>query len=149
MNKLLIIVFSSLLFMNCRDFKEIQVTGIEGFKINKISMDGIDGDVLLKLKNPNALGFSVYRSEFDVNYSGVHLGKAKLRKRVRIKGNAEKTYAFNLTSDLKNSNIMDVMKLLSGAAFKNTLEVKGDLKAGKFFLKKSFPVDLKEKISLN
>src|SRR5688572_2663491 len=143
------IILCSFLFSGCRDFKEVQVTGIKGFKINKINTEGIDGDVLLTLKNPNPLGFSIYKSEFDVNYSGVHLGKAKLVKRVRIKANAEETYAFNLKSDLKNTNILDIMKLLSGATFKNTIEVKGNLRAGKFFLKKSFPVDLKEKISLN
>src|SRR4051812_21044121 len=111
----LLILALSIIFVSCHDFKEIQVTGIEGLSINKISMDGIDARLLLRLKNPNAMGFSLYKSEFDIRYSGIYLGKAKLTKRVKIKANAEETYGFHLSQDFKNLNVMDVLKLLNGA----------------------------------
>ena len=139
----------SFCFTNCRDIKEVQSTGVKGFKVNKINTEGIDGDILIGIKNPNAFGFSIYKSEFDVTYSGVYLGKAKLTKRVHINASAEEVYSFNLKNDFKGANLMDVMKLLSGAAFKNSIEVKGDLKVGKLFIKKRIPVDIKEKINLN
>jgi LEA14-like dessication related protein len=133
---------------SCRDFKQVQVTSIESFKINNIGVEGIDGDLMLKLKNPNSLGFSIYPSSFDVRYSNIYLGKAVLSKRVHIKRNAEEVYSFNLKSDFKNVTLLEVMKLLNGANFKNQLEVKGDLKAGKIWIKKAFPVDIQEKLSL-
>ena len=145
----LALLCSLLFFSNCRDFKEVQCTGVKGFKINKINTEGIDGDILLGIKNPNAFGFSIYKSEFDITYSGVYLGKAKLTKSVHINGNAEAVYSFNLVNDFKNTNLMDVMKLLSGATSKSTIEVKGDLNVGKIFIKKKIPVNLKEKINLN
>ena len=128
--------------------KEPVITGVRGFKVNKISVAGIDGDLQLGIKNPNNYSFSVYPSNFDVMYSGVHLGKARLDRRVKIKANAEEVYTFNIKSDFTNTNLLDVMKLLRGASFKNELEIKGDLKAGKLLLRKGFPVDLKERISL-
>lgn len=137
-----------LFFARCRDVKDITCTGVKGFRINKINTQGIDGDVLIGIKNPNAFGFSIYKSAFDVSYSGVYLGKAKLAKRVFIKANVEEVYSFNLSSDFKNTGLSDIMKLLSGATFKNTIEVKGTLNAGKFYLKKKIPVHVKEKISL-
>jgi LEA14-like dessication related protein len=139
---------ASLVFSSCRNYKELEMTGIKGFKINTINTKGIDGDILIGIRNPNRFGFSIYKSNFDVRYSGIYLGKARLSKRVRIKANQEETYAFNLNGDFTNVNLMDVMKLLSGAQFKNTVEVKGDLKAGKFFIKKRIPVDLKENLKL-
>jgi len=148
MRHLLVLTLSLFLF-SCRDFQQIQVTGIQGLSINKISMAGIDARLLLRLKNTNPVGFSLYRSEFDIRYSGIYLGKAKLTKRVKIKGNAEETYGFQLSQDFKNLNVVDVLKLLNGASFKNTIEVTGNLNAGKFlFLRKKVPVDIKEKLSL-
>lgn len=142
-------LFFILLFCSCNNFKELQCTGLNGFKVHKITTEGIDAEILLGIKNPNAYGFSIYKSEFDITYSGVYLGKAKLIKTVKIHGNEEKTYGFVLRNDFKDVNLMDVMKLLSGATFKNLLEVKGELKVGKLFVKKRIPIDMKEKVGLN
>ena len=138
----------SVLMFSCRDVKELQLTGIKGFNVTKIDTKGVEGDIMLGIKNPNNFGFSLYKSEFGVSYSGIHLGNAKLAKRVRIKANQEDTYAFRLKGDLSQVNLVDVMKLLNGSTFKNVVEVKGNLKAGKFFIKKNVPVDLRENIRL-
>lgn len=144
-----LILFSVVFFlMSCKDFKEAQVTGVKGFKVNKIDSKGINADLLLGIKNPNNIGFSIYRSEFDVIYNGINLGKARSSKRVHIKANAEETYSFNLKSDFKDINLMDIMKLVQGGG-NGMVQVKGNLKAGKFYLKKKFPVDVKEKARLN
>jgi len=108
-------------------------------------MEGLDADLLLGVKNPNAIGFSVYPSEFDVIYNGVNLGKARSSKRVHINANGEKVYAFNLKSDFKNVNPMDIMKLMNGGSG-GMIQVKGNLKAGKFYLRKKFPIDIKERV---
>ncbi len=140
-------LFATVFFVACKDFKEAQCTGVKGFKINKISPRGLDADIILGIKNPNHMGFSVYRSSFDVIYNGVNLGQAKLTKRVHINGDTEKNYSFNLKSDFKNANPMDVMKLMNGGG-KGMIEVLGDLKAGKFYLKKKYPVKVTEKVDL-
>ncbi|MBA2614075.1 MAG: LEA type 2 family protein [Bacteroidetes bacterium] len=142
------VLFLAFCFTSCKDFKEAQCTGVKGFKINKIGPQGIDADILLGIKNPNHMGFSIYRSEFDVIYSGINLGKAKLSKRVHINGDTEKTYSFNLKSNFKDANPMDVMKLVTGGG-KGMIEVSGDLKAGKFYLKKRFPVKIKERVDMS
>lgn len=144
----ILFVFCLILFSSCH-YKELQCTSVSGFKVNKINTEGIDADIILGIKNPNRLDFSIYKSTFDITYSGIYLGKAKLRKRVHIHANREENYSFNLKNDFKDVNLMDIMKLLAGATFKNTIEVKGDLKVGKFYLKKKIPVDLKEKLGMN
>lgn len=141
-------LFFTFFFTGCKDFKEAQCTGVKGFKINTINPQGLDADIILGIKNPNHMGFSVYRSSFDVIYNGVNLGKAKLSKRVHINGDTEKNYAFNLKSNFKGANPMDIMKLMNGGG-KGMIEVSGDLKAGKFYLKKRFPVKVKERVDMN
>lgn len=135
------------LFSSCREFKEVQLTGVDNFHINKINTEGIDGEVKLKIKNPNHIGFSIYPSAFDVTYSGIRLGQAKLKKRVHIGANSEKVYTFYLKTKFENLNLLDATKLLNLNNIGN-IELAGDLKAGKWFVKKRFPVNFKEKVNL-
>lgn len=127
---------------SCKEFKEVEVIGVENFKIKKISLEGIEADIKLKIKNPNSFGFSIYPSEFDVIFSSLNLGKAKLKKRVHIDSNCEKGYVFELNTSFKGMNLLDLTKLISGSNL-GSLQVKGDLKVGKMWVKKKFPVDYK------
>jgi LEA14-like dessication related protein len=144
-----LLLVSCLLFIgSCKPFKEAECTGVKGFKINKVDLGGIDADIQLGIKNPNTIGFSVYRSTFDVIYNGVNLGTAHSKKRVHIDANSEKAYTFKLKSDFKNANMMDIMKLANGGGKGGNVQVKGNMKAGKFYLKKKFPVDVKERVGM-
>lgn len=136
---MLIILF---LGFSCKEFKEMQITGVKDFKIKKLSLAGIEADIELVINNPNSMGFSIYRSEFDVIFSGISLGKAKLKKRVHIKGNSEKPYKFALNSSFTNINLMDLTKLVSGSKL-GGLQVNGDLRPGKFWIKKRVPIHYK------
>lgn len=147
--KTILVILSVLAGVSCRDFQEIQVTGVKGFKVNKIDAKGISADLLLNVKNPNTVGFSIYRSKFDVTYSGINLGTARSSKRVHISSNSEDTYAFTLKSDFKDVNLMDIMKLVNGGGSGGMVHVKGNLRVGKFFIKKKLPVDVKERARLN
>lgn len=138
----ILFVMAALLCFSCKEFKEVEVIGVNNFKIEKVSLEGIEAKIELIIKNPNAMGFSIYPSEFDIIFSGLNLGKAKLKKRVHIAANAEKAYVFELNSSFKGMNLMDLTKLVSGSKL-GSMEVKGDLKAGKFWIKKKFPIDYK------
>ncbi len=144
---ILFCAFGFLLFNSCKEFKEVQVTGVKSFRLTKVSANGIEGEVILGIKNPNDYGFSIYPSEFDITYSGMKMGKARLYKKVHIEGNSEKAYVFKLKTDLKELNLIEVMGMVSGGNI-GKIEVKGTLKAGKFYLKKRVPVDFSEKIGL-
>ncbi len=144
-NTKLIGIFLLLALYSCKPFKEAEFTGVKDFKINSVDLKGIEASISLGIRNPNNIGFSVYPSKFDVSLFGIHIGQARLKKRVHIKANTEKAYSFKLKSDFKDMNPADVLKLMSGGNF-GTIHVKGNLKAGKFYLKKKIPVDVKEKL---
>lgn len=141
----------TLCFTSCRDFKDLECTGVSGFTINKINTDGINADIKLKIKNPNSIGFSIYKSEADISYSGIYLGKAKIEKRIYIAAFSEENYSVNLNGDFKDINIADIIKLLGTASVSRlgVIEVKGNIYAGKFLMKRKFPVDVKERIGLH
>lgn len=142
-----IIIFVAVNFFSCKEFKEAEVTGVKSFRLTKVSAEGIEAEVIIGIKNPNNIGFSIYPSQFDVIFSGINLGKAKLFKRVHINPNCEKNYVFKLKSNFQKLDFMDITNLL-GSKKMGMVEVKGDLFAGKFYLKKRIPVDVKEKVDL-
>lgn len=140
-------ILISLLFFSCKELKEITVTDVDSFYINNITSENIEAEIKLKINNPNNIRFSIYPSEFEVIFSGIRLGKAKLNKRVLLDGKSEKIYAFKLNSKIADLNPLDALRLLNLGGLGN-IEVKGELKAGKFYVKKKFPVNYTDKVKL-
>lgn len=141
------IIIASVFLFSCREVKEIKVTSVEGFYVNKLSVENIDAEIKVKIDNPNKIGLSVYPSEFDVTFSGIRLGKAKLNKRVHLNAHSEKLYSFKINSKLSELNPLDILRLLNMDNL-GKIEVNGDLKVGKFYLKKSLPIHYTDKVKL-
>lgn len=145
--RLLLLVFVSILFSSCEEIQDLKLIGVDSFFVNKINTEGIDADVKLKVQNPNKMSFTIYPSEFEIIMSGIRLGKAKLSKRVHIDGNSERVYTFNLKTQLGDLNLFDAIKLLNPGNL-GKIEIRGDLKAGKFFMKKKFPINYSDRIKI-
>lgn len=143
----LFIIIASIFLFSCKANKEIKVTSVEGFYMNKLSLENIDADIKLKIDNPNTIGFSIYPSEFDIVFSGIRLGKAKLNKRVHLNASSEKVYTFKINSKLSDLNPMDALRLLNLENL-GKIEVNGDLKVGKFYFKKKIPVSYTDKVKI-
>jgi len=143
---LTIAFFISILFSSCKDFQEINVSKIDGFKVKSLTQEGISGEVKVKIKNPNPIGFNVYRSSCDVYFGDLYLGKAKLKKRIRVGANSDSEHTFALEGKFKDMSLLQLTGLLSGKS--QSLVLKGNIKVGKFFYRKNFPIDRKEKIGL-
>lgn len=145
--RLLVLAFFTLVFASCEEMQDLKVIDVDSFFVNKLNSEGIEAEIKLKLQNPNKIGFSIYPSDFDIIFSGVRLGKAKLTKRVHIDGNSERVYSFKLKSQLEDLNPLDLVRLLNPENL-GKIELKGDLKAGKFYMKKKFPVSYEDRIKI-
>jgi LEA14-like dessication related protein len=143
----LVVLFITLSLISCKEFQEISVSSVDDFKISNISSEKIEAEINVKIKNPNSIGFSIYPSEFNLVFSGINLGKAKLNKRVHINANTEKSYSFKLNTKIKDLNPLDLMQLLNSKKL-GKIEVNGNLKAGKFYLKKKYPINYVDKVNL-
>jgi len=143
---LTIALLIGIIFSSCKDFQEINVSKIDGFKVKSLTQEGISGEVKVKIKNPNPIGFNVYRSSCDVYFGDLYLGKAKLKKRIRVGANSDSEHTFALEGKFKDMSLLQLTGLLSGKS--QSLVLKGNIKVGKFFYRKNFPIDRKEKIGL-
>lgn len=149
MKKYLFFFLCVFLLSSCGEFQEVTFSGLESMKLIKVSQQGAEAEMVVKIKNPNKSAFTIYKSDLDVTLNGITGGKAHLSENVKIKGNSEQSYTFTIKSDFSSISLGDLPKLLSLANSKNIkVGLKGNLKVGKFLVKKSYPVDMSESIPL-
>jgi LEA14-like dessication related protein len=144
---LYLLVFCSVSFFSCTEYKEVTFSGVDNVSLTSLTQKGVEAVINVRIKNPNKMSFTVYKSEMNVTISGINVGKAYIADNVKIKRNSEQSYTFHIKSDFSNLSLADLPRLLSLASSK-TLKVnlKGDLKGGKFFVKRSYPVDLTQNV---
>jgi LEA14-like dessication related protein len=143
-------VFLTLVLSSCGDFQDVTFEGIENVKVNKISQQGIDVDITAKIKNPNKVAFTIYKSDLDATLSNMNVGKAILTNNVKIKANSSQAYTFNIKSDFSKLSMAELPNLLSIATSKSLkVGLKGNLRVGKLFVKKNYPVDMVKSVPMN
>lgn len=140
------IVLASFLLVNCiGEFKEISISHIDGFKVTKLTASGIEGEIKVTVNNPNSTNFKVYKSKATIMYGDIKLGTAHIAKKVKIGASSNAPQTFILKGDLKDISFAQLPGLLMGKG--NKMEIKGHIKAGKWYYKKKFPIDEKQKLS--
>jgi len=145
-----LIFLFALSFNGCTQFKEVQLSEIGGVKIIKITDKGIEMELGMKINNPNGYAFSIYRSSFDIKLAGTDMGTATLSKKERVAANSDEIHTFHITTTfgkLLEGGLGGIFALLGK---KNTeVELKGNLKVGKLLIRKSIPIERKQKVNLD
>lgn len=146
----LLLIFSCSMFVSCGDFEEVQFSGIENVQVTKLSQKGAEAEITAKIKNPNNTAFTIYTSDLDVTLNGLNAGVAHLKDNVRIKSNSEESYTFKIQSDFSSLSLTDLPQLLSIATSRNVkVSLKGNLRVGKFFYKRTIPVEVNQTVPLS
>jgi LEA14-like dessication related protein len=147
---LLFIFISSIFFASCGGFEEVQFSGVDKVEIIKLSQQGAEAEITAKIKNPNSTSFTIYKSDLNVSLNGLDAGVAHLTDNVKIKSNSEELYTFKVKSDFSSLSLADLPQLISIATSKNVkVGLKGNLLVGKFFYKRSVPVEVSENVPLS
>lgn len=142
-------VFCVFLCSSCGDFQDVTFGGIQGVKVGKMSQQGVEAEVSIKISNPNHTAFHIYPSAMDLTLNGTSAGKAMLTNNVRIRANAEDVYVFRLKSDFSGLGTTALSQLIAMAMSRNVkVGLKGDLKVGKFLVRKRYPVDFTKSVPL-
>jgi LEA14-like dessication related protein len=109
-----------------------------------MDLKSMEAEINVSINNPNNRSFKVYRSKAIVSVGGSKLGTARILKKVKIQANSSIDNTFILQGDFKELNLGTIANITMG---KPVVEIKGYIKAGKWFYKKKFPVDQQQKIS--
>lgn len=142
-----VLVFS---LFSCAELQPVTLGGVETPKVKKLSREGISLDFGMRIKNPNKMCVIVYPSTFEATVNDISVGKVKLTKKVKIKANSDDVPNFHIESDFSKLGLGDITKVLPIVTSKSaTIYLKGEVKVGKWYYKKKFPVELKKTISLS
>ena len=140
-----ILIFCVVALSSCvGEFKQISINSINNFKVTKMDLKSVEGEINVTINNPNNKSFKVYKSKATVTVGGSKLGEARIVKKVKIAANSSVENTFILHGDFKELNLGTLANITMG---KPVVEINGYLKAGKWFYKKKFPIDQKQKIS--
>src|SRR5207244_3138814 len=101
------------------------------------------------IKNPNHFGFKIFPSPIHFKVNGTDFGDGTISKKMHIKANSEEVRTITVESTFGANGPSLISRAMEIAKSKSvTVEIKGDLRAGKFLYKKTFPVNLRERINL-
>ncbi len=142
--KISILISFVFLISACGPYQEITVSKINDFKVTKVSASGIEGEIYITINNPNSIGFTIFPSSADITYGDVMLGRAYLKKKVKVGAKSAAEQVFSLKGSFKDVTLTKIFSLFSGG--NKMMEVKGYLRAGKWFYKKRFPLNQKERV---
>jgi LEA14-like dessication related protein len=149
LRKLLLVCAMPFLFLACKTIEPVSVTEVKNVTLSSITTKKVEMEFSMQIKNPNSFGFYIYKSAIDVKLNKTPMGKAELKQKVFIKANSEDTYTFEVKSNLPGT-LEGATSILSVALKRNaTIELHGKIKAGRFIVRKNFPIDFKRDVSLD
>ena len=140
----------SIVFFSCKEIQPVTIGGVNNIKLISLTKEGIEFDFDMNINNPNPVGVSVFPSTLQASVGDIDAGYVKLNKRTKIKGNGSHTSTFHIKSDFSKLGFGDIAKILPMVSSKSAaLSLKGDVRVGKWFYKKKFPIELKKTVPLS
>jgi LEA14-like dessication related protein len=143
------LVLCAMLF-SCKEIQPVTIGGVSNIKLINLSKEGLEFDFDMKIDNPNSVGVSVWPSTFKASVGDIDVGYVKLNKRTKIKANGSHTSTFHIKSDFSKLGFADITKVIPMVSSRSgTLGLDGNMRVGKWFYRKKFPVTLRKTVSLN
>ncbi len=136
------------LFIGCVDYKEVQLISLENVSLNRISGDGIDADVWLKIDNPNDYKIKVNAKDLVLSFNDKKIGNATLPDDLVLEKSITKVYKTTLNVTVPPDGGIDLGLIMLMGGGQITLGLKGEITGKAKSISKTVPVDIKETISL-
>ena len=145
MKKGLLFVAWLLILSACSIYKEPQFKELSGYKLTKIEGNEIRFNVEGIISNPNWYAIKIKKSSLDVFIENKKFGVISLDNKIKIKSKRDNNLSVPITLIMEPGSMVKMM----GWALRDSLsmELKGPLKAGVFFINHKFPVQFTKNFS--
>lgn len=134
-----------LLISGCK-LQPIIPSGVQDVKFGNVDMmtGTVNGELGLKINNPNNFAVTVYLIELDVTVAGVSMGHVKLEDKFKIEKNAEAVYPVKVSAILTDL-INGIPKILAAIQRKQSnVMLAGNIKVGSGIFKHTFPININQ-----
>ena len=145
MKKGLLFLAWLLILSACSIYKEPEFKELSGYKLTKIDGNEIHFNVEGIISNPNWYALKMKKSSLDVFIENKKFGVLQLEDKLKIKSKRDNNLSVPMTLIMEPGSMVKMM----GWALRDSLsiEIKGPLKAGAFFIYHKFPVQFTKSIS--
>lgn len=145
MKKGLLFVAWLLILSACSIYKEPEFKELSGYKLTKIEGNEIRFNVEGIISNPNWYAIKIKKSSLDVFIENKKFGVISLDNKIKIKSKRDNNLSVPITLIMEPGSMVKMM----GWALRDSLsiEIKGPLKAGSFFIYHKFPVQFTKNFS--
>lgn len=148
MNRLFFIPFLSLL-LSCQVWQNVEVVRVDGFSDLAISWEGMQGEVEVIVKNPNAFDIKAFEADVDVYVGDDKIGTITLPSNQVLKAGSESMLVMDIQSDpgaLKKIFQNHLLNLMGGNSIE--LRASGSVIGKAFGLRIMIPIESSEQINL-
>ena len=137
----------ALLLTGCLSYKEVAMHDIVDVEMHKLDTKGVSLTALVKLENPNGYRIHVKDPDVDLYLNGTYVGKGYLDTNLVLPKRSNMVHRVPLHAEFKGLNLLMVMlgSALSGEA---TIGAKGTVLGQAGLLRKRYPFEVEEKVSL-
>ncbi len=145
MKKGLLFLAWLLILSACSIYKEPEFKELSGYKLTKIEGNEIRFNVEGIISNPNWYAIKIKKSSLDVFIENKKFGVISLDNKIKIKSKRDNNLSVPITLIMEPGSMVKMM----GWALRDSLsmEIKGPLKAGVFFINHKFPVQFTKNFS--
>ena len=145
MKKGLLFLAWLLILSACSIYKEPEFKELSGYKLTKIEGNEIRFNVEGLVSNPNWYALKMKKSSLDIFIENKKFGVLELEEKLKIKSKRDNNISVPITLIMEPGSMVKMM----GWALRDSLsmEIKGPLKAGVFFINHKFPVQFTKNFS--
>lgn len=115
------IISCVLLLLSCKDLNDIEITGVEGFKMRGMENNAITFAADIGVRNPASVGFKVSEINLKTTIDGNFIGTLTSPDRVKIPARSDSTYTMNFSLEI--ANIITSASSLYNLSRKNQVNV--------------------------
>tara|TARA_B110000879_G_scaffold47964_1_gene67628 strand:- start:4482 stop:4928 length:447 start_codon:yes stop_codon:yes gene_type:complete len=144
-----ILAFALLLtVIACVNYKDVEFLSLENATLNKISPNGIEADLWLKIKNPNDYKIKIETKDLTFSINGKEIGKAQLTEQLELTKEDTETYKTAIIVSLPADGNIDLGMIMLMSGGKITLGIKGEIVGKAKGISKTVLIDFTESISI-
>jgi LEA14-like dessication related protein len=124
-----------------------QIKAVESIRLDEMTNNGAKVKIGIIVSNPNAHTIKIKGGQLDVFVNKNGIGKIDVPDTIELAKNSEEVYYLHLQSSYVQ--LLTALPGVIGFFNKKSAEVniKGDIKAGAYFINKTFPVNVTQNIS--
>lgn len=146
MNKIFILLLTTILLSSCVKYKDIQYKAFEGVGVEKMEGSDMIVGVNIKVLNPNNYAINIDGKDLKASFNGTELSNVGITNTIHLDANKETSQKILIKIPKQTLITLAPMALFNGGKIK--LDINGNVKARVFLFSKKFPINFSQNVNL-